>query len=356
MEPLNISKRPAASRLPFAAVTASFTGGPHKEAPGHNLPHEPTEFTDLKNEIPSREFLSAERLRIAKEHGDKDGALAYLTKPFFDAGLTNTGDPADANARLLSVIDDESLSGIATDPKTPAHVLSYLAQDPHPGIRGLVGKNESTPIETQRILASDKSWMARIGVSGNPNAPEDLQIALATDEHKQVRGHVGLNRNACVKALDIVAGDTEVANRMHAAGNLNLSEGTIARLSTDKEGLVREQVARNQSTSPEVLSGMVKDEHLHTINGLLHNPNTPGPAKEQALKSDAYQREQDNIRIRDSYESPTSLGGPGSEKPLGRAAVVSDSLEGPSSEASPSKSPGKIQSFVQGFKEGFAGR
>ena len=72
-------------------------------------------------------------------------------------------------------------------------VLTHLAADPDPEVRGRVAENPSTPAGTLTALAADTDKWVREGVASNPRTPTEALRSLAVDKDPDVREEARAN-------------------------------------------------------------------------------------------------------------------------------------------------------------------
>ena len=82
---------------------------------------------------------------------------------------------------------------VATNPSTPAHLLTRLFNDEKIVRDGLSG-NPSTPEKYLRLLSDDADRMVRLRVADNPSAPDDLLVKLTQDPDADVAKAAMINK------------------------------------------------------------------------------------------------------------------------------------------------------------------
>lgn len=91
---------------------------------------------------------------------------------------------SDINAREYDVY-----LSLASNPQTPAEILTALAGCKQGSIRTDVGLNPSTPVDTLWQLSKDPSSTVRAWLTTNPAVPRELLLQLAKDPDTVVRGY-----------------------------------------------------------------------------------------------------------------------------------------------------------------------
>ena len=218
-----------------------------------------------------------------------------------------------ATRRMLMGAEALGLSRLSPD------IIAALAASPDPETRALlVRAMEKMTADQLRVWQHDPSPTVRAEVASRTDIPADVVSELLRDESSLVRRKLILNPYACVpeSALQemLDRGDTALRHMWHPVAhddhsvlaqvsNLNrrfpLDPDSLEKLSDNDAAWVRQLVAGNPGTTPEILFKLAFDEddlvresvsmcnnappwalrHIYVTDGpsrwLARNPNTP---------------------------------------------------------------------------------
>ena len=142
--------------------------------------------------------------------------------------------------------------------------LLSLTENKYPSVRSTVLRNENWPVNMLRDaltkMASDDSWIVRKGVAESRHAPTDVLTRLATD-CPSVREAVAKNDGTLPDVLAMLSEDEKKWVRNGVAGNKNTHPSYLTVLAEDEEYIVRAGVAQNPRTDPNVIAFLAEDEN-----------------------------------------------------------------------------------------------
>jgi hypothetical protein len=113
--------------------------------------------------------------------------------------------------------DNDVRKGAASNPNTPAEVLTELAKDSNWNVRCRAASNPSTPAEVLTELAKDSDCDVRRGAAFNPSTPAEVLTELAKDSDCDVR---------CRAASNPSTPGSVVKKEWHIANNYVATQGT----------------------------------------------------------------------------------------------------------------------------------
>jgi hypothetical protein len=147
-----------------------------------------------------------------------------------------------------SFSSDSPLS-LASDPSTPASVLSSLVSSNDQKVRTSLASNPSLSSDDIHALAFDSNDAVRIKLAGRTDLPPDVLSALAFDQSRFVRRIL--------------------------AENPTCTDNAFKRLVSDSDVYVRERVAHHVSLSNRVCSWLLAESEARVILALADNANVP---------------------------------------------------------------------------------
>ena len=150
--------------------------------------------------------------------------------------------------------------------QTPVEVLEALAADESENVRVLVAQNRETPSSVLENLADDESQKVRRAVARNLNTPAPVlkKIARNNPELKEAMLYREPSGNEesdrfLVELIEEFASSDDDSIRYCIADHPNAPPGVLERLLFDEYSLVRETAAANDSTPPQILREMTKE-------------------------------------------------------------------------------------------------
>jgi len=143
--------------------------------------------------------------------------------------------------------------------------------------RRRIARHRDTPPATLAALATDLDITVRRYVATNPNTPVSTRVALATAlDIRYVREKVAANPYTPPEILAALADDIWDV-RWFLAGNPNTPPPTLAALGADPATSIRRHVATNPNTPADTLTALGTDPGYdpEVYWHVARNPNTP---------------------------------------------------------------------------------
>ena len=197
---------------------------------------------------------------------------------------------------------------VACHPNTSPATLAILARDDNPDVKSraiknpnlsesererLNGKLGGSQKEKDRVdaakntgrtltltrLSRDRADPVRLAVASNPRCPPTLLVHLSRDSAESVRRAVARHPATPPDILLALSGSGNTNVAADVAGNRNAPAGALAALagcnSDLASDLVRQAVAKNPGTPPDVLALLSRDK-VSSVRALaVSNPNVP---------------------------------------------------------------------------------
>ncbi|MEA5550064.1 hypothetical protein VB713_03550 [Anabaena cylindrica UHCC 0172] len=258
---------------------------------------EEREETSQANQLLANRPHSSYALAQVLETGDKNAKIIA-------AGSNKT--PIPILERLAKDSDATIRQVVCQNPNLPLPILLNLTQDENLNVRLILVRHRSSQIEILKRLAQDKSELVRAEVAGNKNTPPDILRGFVEDSDRNVkisalknpnlpgellsqamsqiqnenaiesilRGQaVTGKRNSQMPAdvLEQLSRHPKDAIRYLVATYSTASTATLERLAFDKYELVRNTVAGNPNTPPNILIEMARYDALTTSVGCYHS-------------------------------------------------------------------------------------
>ena len=129
-------------------------------------------------------------------------------------------------------------------------ILSILAEDADPVVRGVVAQNDDTPPDAVLRLLRDPDPTVRGPAHCHPAIPADWTF---DDADPWVRDCYARNPKANRAFLEAASLSTDSAQRLWAAQNSNTATDALDRLGSDAAAHVRRAAVENPSTLPDTL-------------------------------------------------------------------------------------------------------
>lgn len=202
-------------------------------------------------------------------------------------------DPEEIHQIFLSaygtfVVESEVYFHIACNPHTAPMTLSHIASlaitAGEVDVLHSVAVHKNTPEPTIRMLAQSDASPVREAVAKNPNTPPDVIASvvgvLRPEDGRREIPATSININAAQNPntpLDIITaylerGSDELRWNLAKNPNTALIENV---LHADTHSEVRNQLAKNPSVSPQVLSALARDKNWLVRQSVAENPSTP---------------------------------------------------------------------------------
>lgn len=142
----------------------------------------------------------------------------------------------------------------AGHPATAAAMFDDLSQDRDASIRKRVASNRKTPKHILLRLANDPDQSVKISLATNLSAPNDAYLVLARDTMQAVRSVVARFEYVPVIALEILSKDKDVDIRLEVARNLNSTRAILTALTHDSNNSVK-------AIAEQALQRLIDDEN-----------------------------------------------------------------------------------------------
>jgi hypothetical protein len=193
-------------------------------------------------------------------------ALKYLT------GGLSADEAADLSMRILD------------EPNVAPEVLAALADDRDEQVRRLVAKNTSTPAGALMKLADDSEWKVRKSAAQNLSTPVEALMKLASDKRSDVAVGVAQNPSIPADVLRQMASSRDLSVIRALSKNTSAPSDVLVQLMDAngphaRDGVMRQNIAMNPSTPPDVLRQFAEDPWLRQV--IPSNPSTPPDILEQ---------------------------------------------------------------------------
>jgi hypothetical protein len=186
--------------------------------------------------------------------------------------------PAEVVTRLANDDDVNVRRGVAQNTATPGAVLARLASEDDADVRRRLAQNTATPANVLVRLAGDDDADVRCSVARNAATPVKVLARLADDDDADVRDAVAQNAATPVEVLARLAGDADADVRGGVAQNAATPLDLLARLALDDDTGVRHQVALHAATPADVLARLVRlvgDNNPAVRSFMARNVTTP---------------------------------------------------------------------------------
>ena len=174
----------------------------------------------------------------------------------------------------------------AAHPKVPVRVLRRLARDESLRVRAAVAGAVSAPTAVLEVLASDRDVWVRRNVASNPSTPRAVLEALLRDRRAAVRAAAAENENTPAQTVAALARDRAIKVRSEVAAR-GVGAEVLAVLAEDPKWVVRQAVAYNVQTPPEVLDHLTGDCCDEVRTGVAYNTSATSAAL-KALARDEF--------------------------------------------------------------------
>ena len=165
----------------------------------------------------------------------------------------------------------------AWHPKVPVRALRRLARDESVRVRAAVAGAVSAPTAVLGVLASDQGVWVRRNVASNPSTPRAVLEVLLRDRRSEVRTAAAVNENTPAQMVAALVGDRAIKVRSEVASR-GVGAEVLAVLAEDPKWGVRQAVAYNVRTPPEVLDHLAGDCCEEVRAGVAYNASAPSAA------------------------------------------------------------------------------
>ena len=193
--------------------------------------------------------------------------------------------PVSALRRLVGDESREVRSAVARARAAPERVLGALACDGDVWVRRNVASNRSATAGVLEVLLGDRRAEVRAAAVANENTPVELVAARARDRAIGVRCEVAA-RPVGVDVLAVLAADPSWRVREAVAWNAQTAPEVLDALAGDANREVRAAVATSESTPPSTLEMLAGDDDWWVRSCVAANESCPGGTR-TALVCDA---------------------------------------------------------------------
>ena len=217
-------------------------------------------------------------LRVAQNRSATAGLLRELADRYDwelrYVAAAHPKAPVRALRRLARDDSDQVRTAVAGAVSSPAAVLEALASDRNVWVRRNVASNPSTPLAVLEALLGDRRAAVRAAAARNKNTPVEAVAARVRDRAIKVRSEVA-ERGVGAEALAVLADDPQWVVRQAVAYNVQTPPEVLDRLAGDCCDEVRAGVAYNTSATSAALSALARDEFLWARVHLAVNESVP---------------------------------------------------------------------------------
>lgn len=187
---------------------------------------------------------------------------------------------------LAGSVDRDARYVVAWHPKVPVSALGRLCGDESSQVRSAVARAQAAPKRSLETLATDSDIWVRRNVAANPSTPQEVLEALLGDRFASVRAAAAANTNTPLRPVAACVGDRAKQVRAEVAAR-PIGADTLAVLADDPKWEVRQGVAHNAQTPPQLLETLAADDCGEVRAAVAYHPHTP-PAALEALAADDY--------------------------------------------------------------------
>ena len=167
----------------------------------------------------------------------------------------------------------------AGNPSTPRWAIMTLIASPDCAwaLRETIADNPASPPAAFARLAADEDKDARALAAESWRCPPTLLDDLGADDWWSVRQEAARNPSTSAETVRWIASDEEEHEevRAAAASNPNCPAETLEALATSDDEMVRFEVCRHPSCPPAALAVMATRNDSSECGGIAENPNCP---------------------------------------------------------------------------------
>ena len=229
--------------------------------------------------MPAETFTPASLLDRIRRDGVRRTAQALRKPPLPSTLLQTLADlpPAEAS---------EARAFVAAYPLAPSHLLESLAAlDPSPEILAHLATNPRTPPHLLITFATHAEPSVRAHVALHPQLPARELLALVDDPDPAVRRALATNSALRLPQQALLAGDPDPSVRLALAGLSALAAPAALVLAIDDSAVVRLQTAAAAPAEDETASGWAASDEEDIQLALLRRRSLPEPAERLLLQS-----------------------------------------------------------------------
>ena len=230
--------------------------------------------------MPAAEAHTPESLlaRIRRD-GLRRTAQALRKPPLPSALLQALADLPAADA-------PEARPFVAAYPLAPSHLLETLAaQEPTPEILGLLATNPRTPPHLLIQFAAHPEPSVRAQAALHPQLPPRELQALADDAEASVRRALAANSSLRLPQQALLAADPDPSVRLALAGQSALATPAALVLAIDDSAVVRLHTVATVNTDDDTVIGWAATDEEDVQLALARRRDLPEPAGRLLLQS-----------------------------------------------------------------------
>lgn len=175
---------------------------------------------------------------------------------------------------------------VAAYPLAPSHLLETLAaRHPEPALLALLATNPRTPPHLLIELAAHPSAEVRAQAAQHPQLPARELLALADDPEAAVRRSLAGNSALRLPQQALLAADAEPSVRLALAGQPALAAPAALVLAIDDSAVVRLHAVASAPADDETLVGWAASDEEDVQLALLRRRQLPEAAERLLLQS-----------------------------------------------------------------------
>jgi hypothetical protein len=157
--------------------------------------------------------------------------------------------------------DPEILGLLATNPRTPPHLLSKLATHAEPSVRAQVAQHPQLPPREMPNLAEDADPLVRRALAGNPELRLPVQAMLAFDSDPSVRlALAGLSTLGPQAAL-VLGSESSAVVRVHTVATAHAEEDLLRSWAASDEEELQLALTGREDLSPKLRGLLLRSPH-----------------------------------------------------------------------------------------------
>jgi len=157
--------------------------------------------------------------------------------------------------------DPEILGLLATNPRTPPHLLSKLAVHAEPSVRAQVAIHPQLPPREMPNLAEDPDSSVRRALAGNPELRLPVQAMLAFDSEPSVRLALAELPALGPQAALVLASGSSAVVRIHTVGTAHAEEDLLRAWAASDEEELQLALAGREDLSPKLRGLLLRSPH-----------------------------------------------------------------------------------------------
>lgn len=187
---------------------------------------------------------------------------------------TNPNLPPETLEGISRSTDEYFRSGIAYNTRTPARILTRLAEDPSLEVRKKLARNTAAPSSVLAALADAGDPVVLREIAQNTRASASLLARLARTSDPETRKLVAIHPRTSAHTLGkLVHDDYDVRNAV--AVNPNATAATLAYIYAQPSShFAYESIAKHENTPADVLDRLAQSSSEDVRLCVLGNPNT----------------------------------------------------------------------------------